>query len=265
MSFNAIRMAFAIPVESSAERLVLLAYANHCGHDNLCAWPSRNRLRELTLLDLKTISLTVKRLIRRGLLVDTGERKGTTGRVPVYRLCDANVSENGTIQSTQERNGLVLGIDPKCPSNTSENGSLNEPKNGIRNGVLNQSGKREIEARTPNAAQCLSSDWKPDPETEEWIKQVRSDIDIEMTVAKFVIHAIAKGWIKTDWNSALKKWVLNERSGPRTDILAIAPTQAAHSLNRAQQTIAEGRAARRGMVREIPDHLRKFIPRGKPS
>ena len=259
MSLEALRIAFANPVESSTERLVLLAYANHCPRDELTAWPSRKRLREMTALDLKTISATVMRLVSKKFLVDTGKRKGATGRVRVYRLCQPNESESGTIKSIQKRNHYCAGIDPLLPVNASENGSLNRPKNGTRNQVLNQVRIRENAARSPIGGTALPLDWKPAPEAEAWARQQRPDLDLERTTAKFVAHAGAEGWTKVDWNAAFRKWVLNERREPNSTSTVHALNCAAHSVSRANQVIAENRAAALTAEREIPESLRKYI------
>lgn len=211
MSFDALRMAFAVPVKSSAERLVLLAYANHCGSEDWIAYPSRECLHQSTQLDPKTISSAVKSLVTKGLLVDTGARKGITGRVRVYRLCTPNVSESGTIQSAQKRIALNEEMDPTFPANASENGSLNRPKNGTRNQVLNLVGTRERDARTPGVGSPLPPDWKPDLQTEAWAREARPDLNYEDVLAKFVAHAIANAWKRADWSAAFQKWVLDER------------------------------------------------------
>lgn len=65
----------------------------------------------MTLLDFKTIRFAIRGLLELGLITPTGEHRGKSGRIPVYRLnLDAgNASENGAIKES---------------SNASENGSI---------------------------------------------------------------------------------------------------------------------------------------------
>ena len=256
-------MVFVTHVESSTERLLLLAYASHCGQGDLLAWPSRNRIHDLTLLDLKTISATTKRLVTRGVLVDTGKRVGATGRVRVYRLELSNESKSGPIKSGHFRNDSKSGINPIVPSNESDNGLVNQTKSGTRKESLNQSGKRE-EAKAPSASSPLPSDWMPIEQLVRQAQLSRPDLDISNVARKFVAHAHAHDWRRSNWDASFMKWVHGERPGldaRRADRNEV--TQAAHSLARAEQVIAESRQAAKTMVLAIPDHLRHYIGKAR--
>lgn len=129
MSVDAIRWAWSAPVESSSQRIVLLALADRAGEEHTC-WPSMVRVQKDTCLDIKTVKSTISKLIEMGLLADTGERKGATGRVRVLRLVGVNGREemNPKTESFQKRNDSEIGS-----LNEPKNGSLNEPKNGTQN------------------------------------------------------------------------------------------------------------------------------------
>lgn len=74
------------------KRLVLLSLADRAGEDH-CAYPSIARLVEDTEMDRKTVLKIIDELIHDGLIEDTGERKGRTKQVKVYRLIGVNGRE----------------------------------------------------------------------------------------------------------------------------------------------------------------------------
>ena len=159
MSLDATRWAWSAPVESSAQRLVLLAYADRAD-ENHESYPGLERVELDTCLNIKTVQTTVTRLIEIGLLFDTGKRKGPTGRVRVLRLVgvvgreerpkkvryDAskqaesdtlNEPKNGAVKRPQKRNDTKNGMIPILEGNHPKNGVLNDPKNGVQNLSLN--------------------------------------------------------------------------------------------------------------------------------
>ncbi|WP_180110428.1 helix-turn-helix domain-containing protein [Acinetobacter sp. YH12098] len=164
MSIDATRWAWAVSVNNSSQRLVLLSLADRAGEDHT-AWPSIDRLAKDTVLDKKTVQKVILELINLGLVEDTGERTGPTRRVRVLKLNgvkgredhtqnldDANTPKNGNIKQSQKRNDSKNVNDP-------ENGALNNPKNGMlndpKNGVQNLSGNLSINL-------SCEHDWMPD-------------------------------------------------------------------------------------------------------
>jgi len=111
VSLDATRWAWDQSVETAPQRLVLTALADLCRRRGELAFPSRERLRTMTRLDPKTIACALRELVALGLISRTGEFRGRSGRIPVYRLNfdAANTSENGAIRS---------------PVNASENGAI---------------------------------------------------------------------------------------------------------------------------------------------
>jgi pyocin large subunit-like protein len=84
------------------KRLVLLSLADRAGEDH-CAYPSVARLVEDTEMDRKTVLKIIDELIQDGLIEDTGERKGRTKQVKVYRLIGVNGRETvPTMESFKE-------------------------------------------------------------------------------------------------------------------------------------------------------------------
>lgn len=152
MSIDAMRWAKKVKTGKSSAKAVLTWLADMCGAD-LCAFPSIPALAEATELDKKTVQSSLQYLVSIGLIQDTGERRGRTKQIPVYRLLGVEESI-GDLEHTRKRehyqnrdrlnapgNGVVT------PSNDTENGCVsgmkndqtipffpsNDPKNGIRN------------------------------------------------------------------------------------------------------------------------------------
>jgi hypothetical protein len=95
------------------KRLVLLSLADRASEDH-CAYPSIARLVEDTEMDRKTVLKIIDELVEDGLIEDTGERKGRTKQVKVYRLLGVNGRE--TV--------------PTMELFKAENDDLNSPNNG---------------------------------------------------------------------------------------------------------------------------------------
>lgn len=125
--------AFAQPVSKSSAKFVLVAMANLVGADGVC-WPSGKHLVEATGQDIKTVEAGLKRLREAGYITDTGERRGVTGQVIVYRL---NTPEFGGLkplpntpvfpENTPKKGAVSVAENtPVFPSNTTEIGGVEE-------------------------------------------------------------------------------------------------------------------------------------------
>ncbi|EHD7181897.1 DNA-binding protein [Escherichia coli] len=134
MSIDALRWAKKVKTGSSSSKSVLTWLADMCGAD-LCAYPSVSALAEVTELNKKTVQDSLRHLMEIGLIVDTGERKGRTKQIVVYRLIgvEESVAEP---EYTQKRESLKVGKIGAVNKNSTENGYVsaqNRPKNGSRN------------------------------------------------------------------------------------------------------------------------------------
>lgn len=147
MSIDAMRWAKPIKTGRSSSKAVLTWLADMCGAD-LCAYPSIAALADATELNVKTVQSSLKHLVELGLIEDTGERRGATRQVIVYRLVGVNESYADS-QHTQKRGAY----------NTPKNGHVNKsntPKNGnvTENGCVSQNNTPEngvvCEGKTPN-------------------------------------------------------------------------------------------------------------------
>ncbi len=114
------------------KRLVLLSLADRAGEDHTC-YPSMKRLENDTQIERKTVLKIIAELIQDGLIADTGERKGVTKQVKVYKLIGINGRETvPKVEQFQQRNSSNNGI-PNSPNNGTLNsaviGTQNLPKN----------------------------------------------------------------------------------------------------------------------------------------
>lgn len=128
---------FSAPVPKATYKLTLLALAD-CANDEGYCWPSIAALLTKTSLNRKTVVSALSWLRERGVLVDTGERKGVTDSVVVYKvvpetdlLRDDKVcllggveaserdgvsrSENGTGKQVRKRSRSENGAGPFLP------------------------------------------------------------------------------------------------------------------------------------------------------
>lgn len=133
MSVEAISWAFQQPVPHSSAKFVLVAMANHADQDMRC-WPSTAHLASQTSQDRKTVIANIARLRELGYLEDTGERRGHTKSVVVFRLCTpkngtaserqnnaesaASDTENGTAKHDQNRDSLAGEAVPFFPTSS---------------------------------------------------------------------------------------------------------------------------------------------------
>ncbi|MBF4408287.1 helix-turn-helix domain-containing protein [Vibrio anguillarum] len=150
MSRAANDWAWSLDIKPASLKLLLLSMADRADEDH-CCFPSIVRLEKDTGLNRKTILSGIKKLIDCGVLKDTGEKRGRTMRVIVYKL--VGVESGITKLDARTPRKPVEEIDPKTEQyqewNDSENGTLNRPENGTlnrpENGTQNQSLEPVIE------------------------------------------------------------------------------------------------------------------------
>lgn len=157
MSYEALRWAMAQAVPKSSAKFVLVAMADCVNADTMVCWPSYRHLTERTGQDIKTVEAGLRRLRELGFIVDTMERRGSTGQVIVYRL---NTPETGPLEETNtpdlgavdtvgktpvfpDKTPVFPGKDPQISherppktgdgtSNGTSNGTSKEPKRGAQ-------------------------------------------------------------------------------------------------------------------------------------
>jgi hypothetical protein len=85
LSISALNWAFAQKIKPATRKFVLVTLANFANEDSL-AFPCIQTLEDFTCLDRKTIVSCLTSLMRDGLIEDTGDRKGITKQVRVFKV-----------------------------------------------------------------------------------------------------------------------------------------------------------------------------------
>lgn len=127
--------------------VVLLSMSDRASEDHTC-FPSINRLASDCRMNRKTVLKIIAELIEDGLISDTGERKGRTKQVIVYRLngvngreetvpttellddesLDGNSPKDGTVPTVEQFQQFPQTV-PTIPLNSTNVGTRNLPKN----------------------------------------------------------------------------------------------------------------------------------------
>lgn len=217
MSFDAIRWALAQDVGKSATKFVLVALADHVNAEaaEWVCWPSYRALAAMTLQDTKTVEAAVYRLKESGHLVDTGERKGDTRKVVVYRLNDPKSGfvtpgpQAGSANTTRVQNGPKTGPipgnvnppgfppnPPKSPEKSPQISDEIPPKTGYgtRDGTRNGTGKEAERAGAPTipgVAGIVIADWMP-------VRKAKRAGPITQTVIDILVREAEKAGLTTE-------------------------------------------------------------------
>lgn len=223
MSVEAISWALKCQIKQSSTKFVLVAMAN-CADSDMIAWPSLAYLAEATSQDRKTVLANMARLKESGYLEDTGERRGSTKQVVVYRLKSPEI---GHVEDAQKRNSTENGTVPNFPVKgpvfpakearfshetgpKTGHGTINEPS-------LEPSVNRHKEKFDPMAELQANGvtaetarDWltlrkgKKAPVTATAIKQIASEAEkAGVSLEAALQTGCARGWVgfKAEWVS----------------------------------------------------------------
>lgn len=131
MSNAALNWAFAAPIKKSCDKLLLVCLANYANDDGIC-WPSQAKLVDDTSLDRKTVIGGIRRLLEGGWITDTGQKRGATGHVIIYRLSlEKREAKTFVRDADLDDNGPVFpGNGPVFPGNGPKNTIPYFPDNG---------------------------------------------------------------------------------------------------------------------------------------
>ena len=139
MSVNATRFAWECDLSKttkrSAKRLVLLALADRANKENTC-FPSIARVVKDTGMDRKTVMSTINDLIKIGLVLDTGDRKGGTNQVRVLKINVDTVKQESYPQLCSDSSNKQCEISKETVVNLPING-VEFPSNGGKFGTQN--------------------------------------------------------------------------------------------------------------------------------
>ena len=118
MSIEAMQWAFKQNIKPSSVKFVLVSLGDNAQKDGL-AWPSLADLTEKTGQDRKTVISALDRLEVMGYLVDTGDRKGRSGQVKIYRFNFNRVDKSTDFpESNSSESGTVAGVDSRNSGET---------------------------------------------------------------------------------------------------------------------------------------------------
>lgn len=169
MSHQAVAWALKQPVNHSPAKFVLVVLAHHVSATAARPW---NAYASVTLVaqetgqNRKTVLENLRRLVEQGYLVDSGERVGATGRIPVWNLTEpSNSPETGTIEQSQDRDHSTvpnLGL-----LNSTETGTItpNSPNSGTVTPVEQSQNRDHLEVGETRVM-------VPNSPTEQEIKEV---------------------------------------------------------------------------------------------
>jgi hypothetical protein len=191
MSIDALRWAFAQPIGNASRKFVLVALANrtNLSHD---AYPSLVQLGLDTGLNRKTIMSALDWLQSRGYINDTGQRKGSSRRVKVFRLvAAADSTKNGTVPISGSSR-FCPEIVPFLPTGQYQK-RYSEPTGnpkGTHKGV-----------RARKAKVFLPDAFGISDQVRQWAQQNNYG-DLEAHLEAFKCKAQAKAYKYADWDAA---------------------------------------------------------------
>jgi DNA-binding transcriptional regulator YhcF (GntR family) len=268
VSVEAITWALAQPVRHSSAKFVLVVMANRADGDMIC-WPSMADVSAQTAQDRKTVQENIRRLREAGFIEDTGERKGSTKQVIVYRLKapeigpvevfvdtkepDVKGTENGSVKEAQKRNSTEFGTGPDFPSKRPEipgkeaqishergpktgHGTIKEPSRN-RQGTISRDPGFDMLAELLNLGVALkhARDWmtvrkkKNAPETETAL----DGLIREAAKAGLTVAEAVQMCAERSWQSLNAKWL-----APTANDARASPNSTSSPLGKAGQATA---------------------------
>ena len=122
MSVSALTWAFAQEIRPDSHKFVLVAMADYC-NEEWEAYPSIAALEAKTCIERRGLFRAIADLKSRGFIEATGERKGSTKQIHVYRL-----------KGCQNGNALAKGDKMVTVTKMTLKGDKNAPLKGCQNG-----------------------------------------------------------------------------------------------------------------------------------
>lgn len=218
---------------SASAKLVLLGLAS-CADANHCAFPSIQWLCDFSDLNRKTVIAAIQRL-EDGmfpLIEDTGERRGRTGQVKVYRLAAADAGAGSdpaseTVPKTeqfQKRNSSGSGskqsqkrdtepfLEPNPPLAAK---AAKAPAANLKDG----SGKDQAGTRRERGSR-LPEDWTAPPVADLSPMALKLVQQWPAGAYEAVCETFRLHWhcetraigCKRDWDAALAKWLISDHA-----------------------------------------------------
>lgn len=222
MSFSAIAWAISQEISNSSAKFDLVVLANYANNDTWFAHPSLAQLVVDTAQNRKTVIRGLQWLLREGYITDTGERKGATRQVIVYRLNDP---KNGTLKENQKGNSSESGTVPDLPANSTVfnhkesqiypetvpktvHGTYQEPVKEPVNEPVSKG--RGPTTGTISKGARISNDFTPSTTDLAWAAHEYPALDLKAVTAEFIDYwlgvAGSKG-VKLDWSATWRNSV----------------------------------------------------------
>lgn len=233
------------------KRLILLSLADRAGEDH-CCYPSMQRLEKDTGLERKTVLKIIAELLEDELIADTGERKGSTKRVKVYRLNGVNGRERvPTTEPLQDKNlsEIVPETEQYQKRNDSVNGTLNSANNGTLNSAVN--GTQNLPMNLPLESKNKKT-WLCFKKLRQEIFLADPDLDFEMLMNStwaerekraFEIYNAEKNLCDELMNFHFADWLINayrtKYSNSNGHQKSNAPAEPKHLTEKQIQTFAQ--------------------------
>lgn len=212
MSFAALAIISKMHMDSAAEKLIALGYADRHNEEDGCAYPSLGWLCEFSSLNRKTVIAVVAKLEASGLLTDTGDRQGKTGQIKVYRI---NLETVPKTEQFQKRNSSTFSAKESQKRDTD---TIREP---IASEAKASSAKRPRKAdRFPPPQDVPPEVWADFLNSPKRRKAGMSATAYAGIVNNLVVlaeHGFPPGEmvalaVERGWTTVKLDWVLNERT-----------------------------------------------------
>jgi len=212
MSFDALAWAGKCSPGSASRKLVLLALADRHNSEANGAYPSISWVASFTSLNRKTIINALSELEAAGFISDSGERRGDTSQIKLYRLHLETVPK---VEQSQKRNSTEKGAKQSQKRDTDT----------IRTSVPKKD-KPSLVARKTR----LPADFEPILSTAaEAIVRAWPVGMIERELAQFKDRSRALGQTYDDWQAAFRTWIRNaekwRQNGGRSGTYPVAGNQ----------------------------------------
>lgn len=205
MSFEALAWAGKCKTANAADKLVLFGLADRHNSEANGAYPSTAWLVEFTSLNRKTVIAALDRLEASGFISDSGERRGQTAQVKLYRLHLESVPKT---EPSQKRNSSVFSSKGSQKRDTEPVRTTTPSEGKPSSGVGAKGAPPRVNHEIPEdweplsfgrGTQCgkIIAGWPPD--------------ELAYQLEHFRAHHGKKGDKFKDWQKAWATWVLNKR------------------------------------------------------
>jgi DNA-binding PadR family transcriptional regulator len=197
VSFAALAWAGKCKAGSASRKLVLMALADRHNEEANGSYPSISWLVGFTDLNRKTVINALTELEARGFISDSGDRRGDTRQIKLYRLHLETVPE---LEQSQKRN-------------SSEKGAKQSQKRDTDT-VRTRSKRDKPSSRARAKPKIpLPDGWEPKPLTAgsvcAGIVGLWQPGRIERELSKFRDHHLKTGAMWSDWDAAWRTWIQN--------------------------------------------------------